>query len=81
METKTVEATKEVYKRKMLEEVFPAIKREWPGSPGTVLVQKDNAPAHRINNDPDIIAAGTNSGRLGHQAHQPAGKQPRHEHP
>ena len=62
METKTVEATKEVYKRKMLEEVFPAIKREWPGSPGTVLVQKDNAPAHRINNDPDIIAAGTADG-------------------
>ena len=60
METKTVEVTK-VYKRKMLE-VFPAIKREWPGPPGAVLVRQDNAPAYRINNDPDIIAAGTADG-------------------
>lgn len=62
METKTVEVAKEMYKRKMLDEVFPAIKREWPGPPGSVLVQQDSAPAHRINDDPDIVAAGTADG-------------------
>ncbi|CAM9882245.1 unnamed protein product [Sphacelaria rigidula] len=46
----------------MLDEVFPAIKREWPGPPGSILVQQDNAPAHRINNDLDIVAAGTANG-------------------
>ena len=58
--SKLVEVTKEVYKRKMVDEVFPAIKREWPGPPGEVLVQQDNAPAHRINDGPE--AAGTADG-------------------
>ena len=62
METKSVEVTKEVYKRKMVEEVFPAMKRGWPGPPGEVLVQQDNAPAHRINDDPEMVAAGTADG-------------------
>ena len=59
METKMVEVTKAFYKQKMLDEVFPAIKRTWPGGPSNVSVQQDNAPAHRINDDPDIVAAGT----------------------
>ncbi|CAM9148237.1 unnamed protein product, partial [Laminaria digitata] len=57
-----VEVTKEVYKEKTLEDVFPAIKRMWPGGPGDVIVQQDNSPAHNIGNDPDIVAAGTADG-------------------
>ncbi|CAN0272286.1 unnamed protein product [Ascophyllum nodosum] len=60
--TTMVEVTKEVYKAKMLEDVFPAIKAQWPGGPGEVFVQQDNAPAHNIANDPDIVAAGTADG-------------------
>ena len=59
VETKTVKLTKEVYKRKMVDEIFPAIERVLPGGPGNALVQKDNAPAHRINDDPEVLAAGT----------------------
>ncbi|CAM9287194.1 unnamed protein product, partial [Ascophyllum nodosum] len=62
METKMVEVTKAVYKQKMLDEVFPAIKRTWPGGPSPVSVQQDNAPAHKINDDPDIVAVGTADG-------------------
>ena len=62
METKMVEVTKAVHKQKMLDEVFPAIKRTWPGGPSPVSVQQDNAPAHKINDDPDIVAAGTADG-------------------
>ena len=58
METRMVEVNK-VYKEKMLEDVFPAIKRMWPGGPGDVIIQQDNAPAHNIGNGPDIVAAGT----------------------
>ena len=57
-----VEVTKEVYKAKMLEDVFPAIKAQWPGGPGEVFVQQDNAPSHNIANDPGIVAAGTADG-------------------
>ena len=60
--TQMVEVTKEVYKRKMLDEVFPAIKAAWPGGPVDVHVQQDNAPAHNIADDPDIVAAGTPDG-------------------
>ena len=62
METKLVEVTKEVYKRKMVDEVFSAIKRGWPGPPGVVLVQQNNALAHRINDGPEVVAAGTADG-------------------
>ena len=62
MVTHMVEVTKQVYKEKMLEEVFPAIKAAWPGGPGDVYVQQDNAPAHNIVDDPDIVAAGTADG-------------------
>lgn len=62
METKMVEVTKEVYKRKVVDEIFPAIKRVLPGGPGDVLVQQDNAPAHRINDDPEVVAGGTADG-------------------
>ena len=50
------------YKRKMVDEVFPAIKSLWPEAPGDVLVQQDSAPAHRINDDPEVVDAGTADG-------------------
>ena len=62
MVTHMVEVTKAVYKEKMLVEVFPAIKAAWPGAPGDVFVQQDNAPSHNIVDDPDIVAAGTADG-------------------
>ena len=62
LETRMVEVTKEVYKEKMLNDVFPAIKRIWLRGPGDVPVMQDNAPAHNIGNDPDIVAAGTADG-------------------
>ena len=57
-----MEVNKEVYKEKMLNYVFPAIKAMWPSPPGSVIVQQDNAPAHNIGDDPDIVAAGTAAG-------------------
>ena len=62
MVTQMVEVNKEVYKEKMLSDVFPAIKAMWPDPPGRVFVQQDNAPAHNIGDDPDIAAAGTADG-------------------
>ena len=62
MVTQMVEVNKEVYKEKMLSDVFPAIKAMWPDLPGRVFVQQDNAPAHNIGDDPDIVAAGTADG-------------------
>ncbi|CAM9375651.1 unnamed protein product [Laminaria digitata] len=62
MVTHMVEVTKTLYKEKMLVEVFPAIKAAWPGAPGDVFVQQDNAPAHNIADDPDIVTAGTADG-------------------
>ena len=57
-----VEVNKEVYKQKLLDDIFPAIKARWPGGPAEVFVQQDNAPAHNIADDPDIVAAGTEGG-------------------
>ena len=63
IETKCVEVTKEVFKKKVVEEVIPAIKACWPRERGrTIYVQQDNAPSHRINDDPDVVAAGTADG-------------------
>ncbi|CAB1099614.1 unnamed protein product [Ectocarpus sp. CCAP 1310/34] len=63
METKCVEVTKEVFKRKVVDEVFPAIKARWPGGRGrTIYIQLDNKPSHRINADPDVVAAGIADG-------------------
>lgn len=64
METKCVEVTKEVYKRKVIDEVIPAIREAWPVGmirTETVTAQQDNAPAHNIYDDPDVLAA-CNSG-------------------
>ena len=78
LETKTVEVTKEVYKRKMVDEVFPAIKSLWPEAPGDVLVQQDNALAHRINDDPEVVAAGTADGWNMRLINQPPNLSPIH---
>eukprot|EP00903_Cladosiphon_okamuranus_P010114 g9578.t1 len=64
MVTKTVEVTKERYKKMMIDHVIPDIKRLFPLPPTNasaedriVWVQQDNARPHMINNDPDISAA------------------------
>ncbi|CAM9196216.1 unnamed protein product [Pylaiella littoralis] len=59
LETKCVEVTKELWKRL----IIPAIKACWPGGRGrAIYIQQDNAPSHRINDDPDVVAACTADG-------------------
>lgn len=58
IETKCVEVNKEVYKRKIIDEVIPAIRSAWPGARNqTITAQQDNAPAHNIYEDPEVLAA------------------------
>eukprot|EP00903_Cladosiphon_okamuranus_P008822 g8449.t1 len=64
LETKTVEVTKERYKKMMIDKVIPDIKRQFPRPPAAaspedriVWVQQDNARPHRINDDPELRAA------------------------
>ena len=72
MLTQMLEVNKEVYEEKMLSDVFPSIKAMWPDPPGRVFVQQDNAPAHNIGDDPDIVAPGTADGWDIRFLHQPA---------
>ncbi|CAM9993707.1 unnamed protein product, partial [Pylaiella littoralis] len=63
LETKCVEVTKEVFKKKVVEAIIPVIKACWPGGRGrAIYIQQDNAPSHRINDDPDVVAACTTDG-------------------
>ncbi|CAM9436440.1 unnamed protein product, partial [Pylaiella littoralis] len=62
--TKTVEVTKERYKKMMLDHVIPDIKSRFPRPPANasaedkiVWIQQDNARPHLINNDPEVRAA------------------------
>lgn len=59
METKCVEVTKEVYKRKIIDEVIPAIRAAWPTGARNrnIIAQQDNAPSHNIYEDAEVIAA------------------------
>ena len=57
MVTKTVEVTKESYKKMLLEHVIPDIKRRFPRPPPCaspeqrrVYIQQDNARPHLVNN-------------------------------
>ncbi|CAN0327201.1 unnamed protein product, partial [Ascophyllum nodosum] len=59
--TTMVEVTKEVYKAKMLEDVFPAIKASGQRARRSIR-PAGQRPAHNIANDPDIVAAGTADG-------------------
>lgn len=59
-----MQVTKEVYKRKIIDEVIPAIREAWPVGmirTETVTAQQYNARAHNIYDDPDVLAA-CNSG-------------------
>ena len=55
-------------------------KAMWPDLPGRVFVQQDNAPAHNIGDDPDIVAAGTADGWDIRLLNQPANS-PDTKHP
>ena len=63
-ETKCVEVTKERYKEKLIQNVIPAIKRDWPRARRgeTIWAQHDNAPSHNLNEDPDIVRECTADG-------------------
>ncbi|CAN0453030.1 unnamed protein product, partial [Ascophyllum nodosum] len=57
--TRCVEVTKETYKAKLIESVIPAIKERWPAATrhDDIFLQQDNAPPHRINEDPALLEA------------------------
>lgn len=64
MVTKTVEVTKERYKKMMLDHVIPDTKSLFPRPPANasaedkiVWIQQDNARPHLINHDPEVRAA------------------------
>ena len=69
MVTKTVEVTKESYKKMLVEHVIPDIKRRFPrplpsASPEQrrVYIQQDNARPHLVNNEPDLRDAMSSDG-------------------
>ena len=63
-QTKCVEVTKEVYRRKMIDEAIPAIRAAWPTGPRnrSFWALQDNAPSHNIYGDPEVVAAAAVSG-------------------
>lgn len=58
VETVPISATKDTYKKMILDEVIPAIRDKFPRRRGkTIYIQQDNATPHRIWSDPDIMNA------------------------
>ena len=59
METKYVEVNKEVYKRKIIDEVIPAVGDCWSAGARNrhIWALHDNAPTHSIYDDPEVVEA------------------------
>jgi hypothetical protein len=41
----------------LIDNLFPAVRAEWPQERPAPVIQQDNAKPHLLLNDPDIIAA------------------------
>eukprot|EP00903_Cladosiphon_okamuranus_P013516 g12588.t1 len=64
MVTHSVEVNRTTYKEKLIDNVFPDIRVKFPASP-IIFAQQDNAPGHRVLEDPDVVAAaGQGAGRI-----------------
>jgi hypothetical protein len=73
MEVKNIESvTKEVFKRFLIDSVFPDIKAKWPIKHTSIVVQLDNARPHCSVDDPEIVSAGTSDGWNIRLSFQPA---------
>jgi hypothetical protein len=55
--TKPIGCTRTVFRRMMVENVIPAIKRKWPDGNHNITVQQDGASAHLLPNDFVFAAA------------------------
>ncbi|KAH9114805.1 hypothetical protein AeMF1_008349 [Aphanomyces euteiches] len=68
--------TRDVYRRFLLDKVYPAIKSKWvwpdDRNGGVILVQQDNARPHVAPDDPEVLAAGQESGWSIRMMNQPA---------
>ncbi|KAF0717357.1 Aste57867_2337 [Aphanomyces stellatus] len=61
--TVPITVTKNVYRRYLVDLVFPAIRKQWPGRrDAPIYVQHDNARPHVDNDDPEVLAAGAQGG-------------------
>ena len=73
MEVKNIESvTKDVFKRFLIDKVFPDIKAKWPIKQTSIVVQLDNAKPHCSVDDPEIVSAGTTDGWNIRLSFQPA---------
>ena len=61
MVTYSVEVNRETYTQKLINNVFPDIRAKFPAA-STVYVQQDNAPGHRVLQDPEVVAAAGQGG-------------------
>eukprot|EP00171_Calliarthron_tuberculosum_P001066 IDg1066t1 len=63
VEKKPVNVTKDVYRSFLIDEVFPAIREQWPSPKSrTIWIQQDNARPHVAVDDPEIVEAGKQNG-------------------
>ncbi|CAN0514412.1 unnamed protein product, partial [Ectocarpus sp. 12 AP-2014] len=70
MVTHCVEVNRATYKEKLINNVFPDIWAKFPAV-STVHAQQDNAPGHRVMQDPDIVGAAEQGGRKIELINQP----------
>ncbi|KAF0720022.1 Aste57867_630 [Aphanomyces stellatus] len=71
--TVPITVTKNVYRHYLVDLVFPAIRKQWPGRrDAPIYVQHDNAWPHVENDDPEVLAAGAQGGWTIRLSSQPA---------
>eukprot|EP00904_Undaria_pinnatifida_P000538 jgi/Undpi1/10485/HiC_scaffold_29.g12935.m1 len=71
MVTSSVEVNRATYTQKLINNVFPDIGAKFPAA-STVYVQQDNAPGHRVLEDPEVVAAAGQGGMRMELLNQPA---------
>ncbi len=67
---KSISVTRDVSRTYLIEKVIPEIKKRWPRSyfdgpqdrRRPIFIQQDNAKAHVLENDPQVVLAGTSGG-------------------
>eukprot|EP00903_Cladosiphon_okamuranus_P017611 g16221.t1 len=68
--TYPVEVIRTTYKDKLINSVFPDIRAKFPSS-SIIFAQQDNAPGHRVLDDPDVVAAAGQGARRVQLVNQP----------
>lgn len=62
LELKPVNVNKDVYRKMLVENLFPAVKRKWPDRRSKIYVQQDGAPAHVREGDLEVLYQGNRYG-------------------